>query len=69
MTELAVMYEQAGDGSWSASAVGLPVFAVGDTREDAEREIRSAIRFHLDETEREALAAAQSPQQLGTVEV
>jgi predicted RNase H-like HicB family nuclease len=48
VTEYGVIYEQAGDGSWSASAVDLPVFAVGDTKEEAEREIRSAIAFHLE---------------------
>jgi predicted RNase H-like HicB family nuclease len=48
MTDYLVIYEQAGDGSWSASAADLPVFAVGDTREDAEQRIREAIAFHLD---------------------
>lgn len=48
MTDFAVIYEQADDGSWSVSAVDLPVFVVGDTREEATREIRDAIALHLD---------------------
>jgi predicted RNase H-like HicB family nuclease len=49
MTDYAVIYEPAADGSWSARAADLPVYAVGDTRADAEREIRDAITVHLDE--------------------
>ena len=49
MTEYSVIYEQAGDGSWSARAADLPVYAVGDTREEAESEIRSALVFYLEE--------------------
>lgn len=48
MTTYAVIYEPAADGSWSARAADLPVYAVGDSREEAEREIRSAIAVHLD---------------------
>ena len=47
MTEYDVAYEQADDGSWSVHAVGLPVFSVGDTREEAERQIRDAIALYL----------------------
>jgi predicted RNase H-like HicB family nuclease len=49
MTEFVVLYEQAADGSWSARAAELPVYAVGDTREEAEREVRDAIALHIDE--------------------
>jgi hypothetical protein len=49
MTAYAVIYEPAADGSWSARAADLPVYAVGDSREEAEREIRAAITVHLDE--------------------
>jgi len=47
MTDFSVIYEQATDGSWSARAVDLPVYAVGDSRSQAEREIRDAIGVHL----------------------
>jgi predicted RNase H-like HicB family nuclease len=47
MSDYVVIYEQASDGSWSASAVDMPVFAVGDTREEAESQIRDAIAFHI----------------------
>ncbi|MGH2346545.1 MAG: type II toxin-antitoxin system HicB family antitoxin [Chloroflexota bacterium] len=37
-------------GKWSADSPDVPgVFAGGDTREDAERVMREAIVFHLDE--------------------
>lgn len=48
MTTYAVIYEPAADGSWSARAADLPVYAVGDTREEAEHEVRSAIAVYLD---------------------
>jgi predicted RNase H-like HicB family nuclease len=47
MTDYVVIYEQASDGSWSVSAADLPVFAVGDAREEAESQIRDAIVFYL----------------------
>lgn len=49
MTDYGVIYEQADDGSWSARAADLPVYAVGDTKEEAETEIRSALGLYLDE--------------------
>lgn len=48
MTDYAVIYEQAGDGSWSARAADLPVYAVGDTPEEAEQMIREAICAYLE---------------------
>ena len=48
MRTYAVIYEQAGDGGWGARAEDLPVYAAGDTREDAEAEIRSAIALYLE---------------------
>lgn len=48
MTSYAVIYEPAGDGSWSARAADLPVYAVGDSREEAESEIREALTLYLD---------------------
>jgi predicted RNase H-like HicB family nuclease len=64
-----VIYEKANDRSWSASAADLPVFAVGDTRDEAEREIRSAIALHLDELARRGQPAPDAPSSVGTVTV
>ncbi|MFI5009948.1 MAG: type II toxin-antitoxin system HicB family antitoxin [Solirubrobacterales bacterium] len=47
MTTHGVIYEEAADGSWSARAAELPVYAVGDTREEAEREVGEAIALYL----------------------
>jgi predicted RNase H-like HicB family nuclease len=48
LTEHTIIYEQAGDGSWSARPAELPVYAAGDTREEAERHVREGIAVHLD---------------------
>ncbi len=66
MSTYAVIYEHAGDGSWSARAADLPVYAVGDTRDEAEWQIRSAIALYLDELAR---ADQPSPSAVGTVTV
>lgn len=62
MSNYRVIYEQAKDGNWSASAADLPVFSVGATREEAEREIQEAIGIYLDE-----LASQDPPTTAGTV--
>ncbi|MGI8461636.1 MAG: type II toxin-antitoxin system HicB family antitoxin [Solirubrobacterales bacterium] len=69
MTTYGVIYEQGSDGSWHASAADLPVFACGDTREEAEREIRSAIAFHLEYLAEEGLPIPQVRSTVGTVTV
>jgi predicted RNase H-like HicB family nuclease len=48
MSTYAVIYEPGSDGSWSGRAADLPVYAVGDTREEAKRELRSAIAVYLE---------------------
>ncbi len=69
MTTYSVIYEQADDGSWSASAADLPVFAVGDTPEEAEREIREAIALHLEELARSGRQVPEARSRVGTVRV
>jgi len=64
MTEYAVIYEQAGDESWSVRAVDLPVYSVGDTREEAAESIREAIAFYLEEGQ-----SPHSSSEVGTVTV
>jgi predicted RNase H-like HicB family nuclease len=64
MAEYAVIYEQAGDGSWSVRAVDLPVYSVGDTREEAAESIREAIAFYLEEGRQ-----PHSQSEVGTVTV
>lgn len=65
-----VIYEQAADGSWSARAADLPVYSVGDTREDAEREIREAIVLYLETlTDADSSAASSAHSIVGTVTV
>jgi predicted RNase H-like HicB family nuclease len=58
MSTYRVNYEQAPDGSWSAYAVDLPVFSAGNSREEAEREIRQAIGIYLDELANQDLPAS-----------
>lgn len=69
MTDFGVIYEQADDGSWSASAADLPVFTVGDTRDEAEQQIREAIALYLDELARSGEPAPEARSVVGTVSV
>jgi predicted RNase H-like HicB family nuclease len=64
-----VIYEAAPDGSWSASAADLPVYAAGVTREEAEREIRDAISVYLDELASQGETAPAARSVVGTVTV
>ena len=48
MTEYAVVYEPANDGSWSAYALDLPVVSRADTREEIETQMQEALEFHLE---------------------
>lgn len=47
MTEYAVVYEPADDGSWSAYALDLPVVSCADTREDIESQMQEALELYL----------------------
>jgi predicted RNase H-like HicB family nuclease len=55
----AVVIEKA-DGNYSAYVPDLPgCVATGDTAEQAEQEIRDAIRFHLDGLKEDGLRAPE----------
>lgn len=69
MTTYAVIYELANDGSWHARAAEFPVFTCGDSREEAERLIREAIAFHLEEDLREGRELPPESADVGTVDV
>ncbi len=69
MTIYGVIYELADDGGWSARAADLPVYAVGDTREQAEREIQDVIAFYLDELASSGRAMPSARSVVGTVTV
>jgi predicted RNase H-like HicB family nuclease len=69
MSTYGVIYEQASDGSWSASATDLPVFACGDTRGEAQREIQSAIAFYLQHLRAEGEPIPEPKNLVGTVSV
>ena len=49
MTMFAVIYEVADDGSWHARAADLPVFSCGDSRAEAEEEVKAGIALYLEE--------------------
>jgi len=68
-TTYGVIYEQAKDGSWSVRAADLPVYAVGDSREEAEQEVRSAIALYLDELARAGQPPPDARSVVGTVTV
>jgi predicted RNase H-like HicB family nuclease len=69
MTTYNVIYEAAADGSWSARATELPVYAVGDTREQAEREIRDAIALYLEDLTRTGSSVPAAHSVVSTVTV
>ncbi len=69
MTTYGVIYELGDDGGWSARAADLPVYAVGDTREEAEQEIQDAIAFYLDELATSGSPAPSARSVVGTVTV
>lgn len=53
MTEYRVVFEPAGDGSWSAYSIDLPgVFASGADRAEVEANMRIALSLHLEELHR-----------------
>lgn len=69
MTDYAVIYEPAADGSWSARAADLPAYHVGASRDDAESEIRAAITVHLDELAASGEPAPPALSAVGTITV
>ena len=69
MTDWFVIYEEADDGGWWASAADLPVFAAGDSRDDAEREIRSAIAHYLEHLREQSEPLPEPRGSVGTVTV
>jgi predicted RNase H-like HicB family nuclease len=49
MTDYLVIYEQAEDGAWGALIPDVEgVFALGETREEVERNMREAMAAHLE---------------------
>ncbi len=65
-----VIYEQDPEsGDWSAHAADLPVFVGGDTRDEAEAQIQSAIAFHLDGLRADGLPVPVPRSEAGAVEV
>jgi predicted RNase H-like HicB family nuclease len=55
----AIVIEKAGD-NYSAYAPDLPgCIATGDTVEEVEREMRDAIRFHIDGLQEDGLAVPE----------
>jgi predicted RNase H-like HicB family nuclease len=48
MKDYLVIYEQAGDGGWGAHSPDIDgVFAVGETREEVERRMATALAGHI----------------------
>jgi len=53
MTDYLVIYEQADDGGWGAYSPDLEgCVALGDTREEVERNMKEGIALHLAELRR-----------------
>jgi predicted RNase H-like HicB family nuclease len=68
MTTYNVAYEQAGDGSWSASSPDVPgCYSVGDTVDEAEAGMREALALHLEELRRRGEPLPERRSAVGTV--
>ncbi len=65
MTEYAVVYEPANDGSWSAYALDLAVFSAADTREEIEASMQEALELHLEELRRNGEALPEPRCEVG----
>lgn len=64
-----VIYEK-GPTSWGAYVPDLPgVISVGDSREEVERVIQEAIKFHLDGMREEGMAIPSPSNFAGVVEI
>lgn len=68
MTEYVVIYER-GDDGWGVYSPDLAVFTHGDTRDEAETNIREAIKLHLAHLRREGREPPQQASSIGVVAV
>lgn len=48
MTEYVVLYERGEDGGWGAYLPDLPVFALGDSREEVEANMEEALAAYVE---------------------
>lgn len=69
MTDWTIIYEQGDDGGWWARAADLPVFAAGDTREQAECEVAAAIGTYLEHLRETGQPVLRGRSEVGTVSV
>jgi predicted RNase H-like HicB family nuclease len=63
-----VIYEK-GPTSWGAYVPDLPVISVGDSRDEVERLIQEAIKFHVEGMREEGLAIPSPSSFAAVVEV
>ncbi len=68
MTEYVVIYER-GDDGWGVYSPDLAVFTHGDTRVEAEGNIREAIELHLAYLRSEGSAPPEPVSSVGVVAV
>jgi predicted RNase H-like HicB family nuclease len=70
MTEYVVIYEQGDTGGWGAHSLDLPgCYALGDTREEVEGNMREAIAAHLEELRERGLSIPAAHNFVGVVSV
>jgi len=55
MTEVVFMVEDAGEGGYTARALGASIFTEADTLAELHEMVRDAVRCHFDEAERPRL--------------
>ena len=70
VSEYGVVFEQAGDGGWSAYVLDVPgVIAAGDTRAVAAANMRQALRIYGEELARQGQEMPRPRSEVGVVSV
>ncbi len=68
MREYIVIYEQAGDGGWSAFTPEVPgVYSAGDSRTEAGDRLREALALHHEELARAGREPVEPNVHVGTL--
>jgi predicted RNase H-like HicB family nuclease len=69
MKEYSVIYER-GEHNWSAYSPDVPgCMATGQTREEAERNFREALEFHIEGLKRAGLPIPEPSSEVGRISV
>ncbi len=70
MKDYVVIYEQGDSGGWGAYSPDVPgCYALGDTREEVERNMREVLATHPAELRRRGAGVPETPSHVGVVSI